>query len=294
MRNIFVKKLVKEASKNKKIVLIVGDLGYGIIEPFKKKFPERFFNAGVAEQNMAGLASGLALKGFHVFIYSIANFPTFRCAEQIRNDIDYHNLPVTVVSVGSGLGYGNLGYSHHAIQDYALMRSFPNTLIAAPSNNQEVELSVDYLLKNPQPSYLRLDKSIELDIENSGTRIKPGEWNFYKKNNLSKTIILSTGSVYNYCKQFLIKNKNCNWATLPLWGMKYKNQQIKKLKRYNKIITVENHLQDGGFGSWLSESLIKNKQKIKTQIVSKFLSEKVIGKVGSENYLSNKFGLNLK
>ena len=113
---------------------------------------------------MAGLASGLALKGFHVFIYSIANFPTFRCAEQIRNDIDYHKLSVTVVSVGSGLGYGNLGYSHHAIQDYALMRSFPNTLIAAPSNNQEVDAAIKYLLKNPQPSYLRLDKSLEINV----------------------------------------------------------------------------------------------------------------------------------
>ena len=173
MRKIFINKLVKEASRNKKIVLIVGDLGYGVVEPFKNKFPDRFFNAGVAEQNMAGLASGLAIKGFHVFIYSIANFSTFRCAEQIRNDIDYHNLSVTVVSVGSGLGYGNLGYSHHAIQDYSLMRSFPNTLIAAPSNNQEVEGAIDYLLKNPQPSYLRLDKSLELNSENKIKKIKP-------------------------------------------------------------------------------------------------------------------------
>ena len=180
MRKIFINKLVKEASRNKKIVLIVGDLGYGVVEPFKSKFPDRFFNAGVAEQNMAGLASGLAIKGFHVFIYSIANFSTFRCAEQIRNDIDYHNLSVTVVSVGSGLGYGNLGYSHHAIQDYSLMRSFPNTLIAAPSNNQEVEKTIDYLLKNPQPSYLRLDKSLELHCENRIKKLSPGKWVFHQ------------------------------------------------------------------------------------------------------------------
>ena len=135
---------------------------------------------------MAGLASGLAIKGFHVFIYSIANFSTFRCAEQIRNDIDYHNLSVTVVSVGSGLGYGNLGYSHHAIQDYSLMRSFPNTLIAAPSNNQEVEGAIDYLLKNPQPSYLRLDKSLELNSENKIKKLKPGKWVFHQSNKKTK------------------------------------------------------------------------------------------------------------
>ena len=292
MRKIFINKLVKEASRNKKIVLIVGDLGYGVVEPFKEKFPDRFFNAGVAEQNMAGLASGLAIKGFHVFIYSIANFSTFRCAEQIRNDIDYHNLSVTVVSVGSGLGYGNLGYSHHAIQDYSLMRSFPNTLIAAPSNNQEVEGTVEYLLNNPQPSYLRLDKSLEINCENKIKKLNPGKWVFHQTNKTNKTVILSTGSVFNYCKDYLGRNKNCDWASLPLWGMKYKNQQIKNLKKYKKVITVENHLQDGGFGSWLSESLTKNKNNKKTQIISKFLSEKVIGEVGSENYLNSKYGLN--
>jgi transketolase len=291
MRKTFIKKLCQEALKNKKIVLVVGDLGYGIVDPFKKKFPDRFFNAGIAEQNMASLASGLALRGFHVFIYSIANFPTFRCAEQIRNDIDYHNLSVTIVSVGSGLGYGNLGYSHHAIQDYALMRSFPNTLIAAPSNNQETEATVKYLSKYPQPSYLRLDKSLELNVEKENYLVSPGKWNYYKRNKLNKNLILSTGSVSSYCKKFLIKNKNWDWATLPMWGMKYKNQQVNKLKKYKKVITVENHLQDGGFGSWISESIIRNKKKIKTQIESKFLSEKVIGKVGTEKFLSSKYFL---
>ena len=289
MRKIFIKKLTEEASKNKKIVLVVGDLGYGVIEPFKKKFPDRFFNAGVAEQNMAGLASGLALKGFHVFIYSIANFPTFRCAEQIRNDIDYHKLSVTVVSVGSGLGYGNLGYSHHAIQDYALMRSFPNTLIAAPSNNQEVDAAIKYLLKNPQPSYLRLDKSLEINVEKKISSLSPGKWNYYNRNKSNKILILSTGSVNNHCKKYLSKNRNCDWATLPLWGMKHKNLQINKIKKYKKVITFGNHLQDGGFGSWLCETLIRNKTKIK--IESKFISEKVIGKVGSEKYLNQRYGL---
>ena len=139
MRNTFIKSLTKLASKNKKIVLVVGDLGFSVVEEFKKKFPDRFYNAGVAEQNMATLAAGLASEGFKVFTYSIANFPTFRCAEQIRNDIDYHNLSVTTVTVGGGLAYGNLGYSHHAIQDYGLMRLFPNMTILSPGDPIEVE-----------------------------------------------------------------------------------------------------------------------------------------------------------
>jgi transketolase len=292
MRKIFIDRLVREATFNKKIILMVGDLGYGVIEPFKKKFPNRFFNAGVAEQNMAGVASGLALKGFHVFIYSIANFPTFRCAEQIRNDIDYHKLGVTIVSIGSGLGYGNLGYSHHAIQDYALLRSFPNTIIASPSNNEELEASLDYIFKKPQPSYLRLDKSLEIKTNKKISKIAPGKWLYYKNKPTNNNLILSTGSVYQNCKKILDAKKNYNWATLPLWGMKYKNQQLNNIKKYKKIITVENHLQDGGFGSWLSESLSKNNNNIRTKITSKFLDDKVIGKVGSEQYLNFKYGLN--
>ena len=132
MRSAFIEELVELAKIQSNIALIVGDLGYSVIEPFAEMFPERFINAGVAEQNMTGLAAGMASEGYHVFTYSIANFPTFRCAEQIRNDVDYHNLPVTVVSVGGGLAYGSLGYSHHAVQDYALIRSFPNMLIASP------------------------------------------------------------------------------------------------------------------------------------------------------------------
>ena len=152
MRNTFIETLIKKAEIDLSIILIVGDLGYNVIEPFQSNFPDRFINAGVCEQNMASMAAGLASEGYKVFIYSIANFPTFRCAEQIRNDIDYHKLPVTIVSVGSGVGYGNLGYTHHALQDYALMRSFPNMQILSPGNNNELIGSLNYIKKNPQPS----------------------------------------------------------------------------------------------------------------------------------------------
>jgi len=291
MRELFIKQLVKEAEKNKKIILIVGDLGYGVVEPFKIKFPDRFYNAGVAEQSMAGLASGLALKGYHVFIYSIANFSTFRCAEQIRNDIDYHNLSVTIVSVGSGVGYGNLGYSHHCLQDYALLRSLPNTVIAAPSNNQELIESLKYLFNNPQSSYLRLDKSLNINSIKKVPLIKPGKWIFYK-NKKSKNIIISTGTVAANCESILKSKSSYNWATIPMWSMQSKRLQFKKIKKYRNIITIENHLQDGGFGSWLNESLAQEENDYsKTNIISKFLSSKIVGKVGNEEYLNKKYGI---
>ena len=146
MRKLFIKKLI-ENNKNKKNYLIINDLGFSVIEPFKKKFPDRIFNAGVSEQNMMGMAAGIASEKSNVFVYSIGNFSTFRCAEQIRNDIDYHKLPVTIVSVGSGVGYGNLGYTHHALQDYALMRSFPNIQILSPGNNNELIGLLNFIKK---------------------------------------------------------------------------------------------------------------------------------------------------
>ncbi len=292
MRNLFITQLIKEAKKNKKIVLVVGDLGFSVIEPFKKEFPDRFFNAGVSEQSMMGFASGLAMKGYHVFVYSIANFPTFRCAEQIRNDMDYHNLPITIVTVGSGLSYGNLGYSHHGLQDYSLIRSFPNTLILSPCCNEELTIVLNFIFKNPQPSYLRLDKSLDLSLKINSIDIKSGNWIIHKKGKNKKKLLISTGSTAKDCIKILSKDKKnlFNWYTIPIWGMKIKKNQLKKFINFSEIISVENHFQDGGFGSWINEIISSKLHKKKINILNKFIKKEVVGKVGSENYLNNKFG----
>ena len=164
MRKALIEWLVERASERQDICLLTADLGYSVIEPFSEAFSERFVNVGVAEQNMVGIASGLALNGLRPYTYSIGIFPTFRCAEQLRNDIDYHHLPVVTCTVGSGVAYGNLGYSHHAIQDLALMRSLPNTLIATPSDPQQVRQVLDWHLENPCPLYLRLHKAGEQSL----------------------------------------------------------------------------------------------------------------------------------
>jgi transketolase len=265
MRNTFIDTLAKKAQTNKNIALIVGDLGYSVVEKFAQSFPDRFFNAGVAEQNMAGMAAGLASEGFHVFIYSIANFPTFRCAEQIRNDIDYHNLPVTIVSVGAGLSYGNMGYSHHAIQDMALMRLFPNTLIAAPADPLEVYSCLNFLIENPQPSYLRLGKTGEKKITKLIDKIKPGEIYCQIDKGPEKKIILTTGTGLNVALSLVKKGilENNSIYTMPMWGAKFRKNLIPIMDKYDEITTVETHLLDGGFGSWLSECSRENSNKIK-------------------------------
>lgn len=131
MRTAFIKQLVEEAGTNDKIFLIVGDLGYSVVETFAEKYPERFLNAGIAEQNMVGVAAGLAMAGYNVYVYSIGNFPTLRCMEQIRYDIAYHKLNVKIVSVGAGYAYGSLGSSHHATEELGMMRTIPNMVVCS-------------------------------------------------------------------------------------------------------------------------------------------------------------------
>lgn len=114
MRTNFINQLIEEARHNDKIFLLVGDLGYHVVEPFEKEFPDRFLNVGIAEQNMTGIAAGLAMSGYNVYTYSIGNFPTLRCLEQIRNDVAYHKANVKIVSVGAGYAYGSLGATHQA------------------------------------------------------------------------------------------------------------------------------------------------------------------------------------
>ena len=293
MRSAFINELVAAAEINENIVLVVGDLGFGVIEPFATRFPKRFFNAGVAEQNMMGLAAGLASEGFHVFVYSIANFPTFRCAEQIRNDVDYHNLPVTIVAVGGGMAYGNLGYSHHAVQDYALIRTMSNMLIAAPGDPMEVTACMRYLMSNPQPSYLRIGKAGEPCIHAEIPEVSPGKWLTIREGKKAGVSYLTTGATLNLVHQLLSQRpdlKSCSLNSMPLWSMKTKAVQAQQVENFESIITVEDHLMDGVFGSWLLEST-SIRPELLTRIKIKSLDAKVCGMVAKQSTMNIQGGL---
>ncbi len=292
MRNAFIDELVVAAEKNNNIVLVVGDLGYGVVEPFAKRFPKRFFNAGVAEQSMMSLSAGLASEGFHVFVYSIANFPTFRCAEQIRNDVDYHKLPVTIVAVGGGVAYGNLGYSHHAVQDYALIRVMPNMLIAAPGDPMEVRACMRYLTHNPQPSYLRLGKSGERCIHSEVPEVYPGKWLSIREGDQYGDTYLTTGAALEIANQSINDAKLPGWSlnSVPLWSMSTKQAQVSQLERYSSVHTIEDHLMDGGFGSWLLEAAY-TRADLLVKIKIKAIDSKVCGLVGKQSTLNVVGGL---
>lgn len=298
MRNTFIDELIKLATVNDRIALIVGDLGFSVVEPFAEKFPDRFINAGVAEQNMMGLAAGMASEGYHPFVYSIANFPTFRCAEQIRNDVDYHKLPVTVVTVGGGLAYGNLGYSHHAVQDYGLMRLMPNMLIAAPGDPMEVRACMRYLTSHPQPSYLRLGKNGEPNFHASVPEVSPGKWLAVHGDESSRTngkTLLTTGAPLAYASQWIKQDgiyRDFAVHSLPLWSMGTKRDQADQVANWNEIVTIEDHLRDAGFGSWMLEA-VSEFPALLGRIKIKALSAEVCGIVGRQEVLNELGGLRI-
>ncbi|HEX3422047.1 MAG TPA: hypothetical protein VHS33_01405 [Sphingomicrobium sp.] len=287
MRDAFIDELAKLAESHGQIALIVGDLGFNVVEPFADRFPDRFVNAGVAEQNMTGLAAGMASEGYHVFTYSIANFPTFRCAEQIRNDVDHHRLPVTIVAVGGGVAYGSLGYSHHAVQDYALMRTMPNMTIASPGDPLETRACLNWLVANPGPSYLRLGKSGEPQFHKTAPSVTPGFWVPVRQGD-EGSVMLSTGAALGAA---IARAGNRAVYSLPLWSMASKIRQPEQLARHSEVTTFEDHLADGGFGSWLAESVAGTEAAARIRPIA--LSSEICDEVGSQAMLNRLGGLAL-
>jgi len=286
MRTAFLQSLVEHARTNDRIFLVVGDLGYSVVEPFAKEFPSRFLNAGVAEQNMTGVAAGLAAEGYHVFTYSIANFPTLRCLEQIRNDICYHNLSVTIVAVGAGLAYGNLGFSHHAIHDIAALRCMPNITIASPADPGETQGCMSYLLDNSGPSYLRLGKAGEPRLHSIPINgLAPLELTGTK----SDLAIVATGSIAGIALEgaALLRGEGiaCSVFSVPFLSP-LATATLAPLWRAATLISIEEHVAAGGLGSLLRE-LAPDHVRIRSLAVNNSLNSTV----GSQTAMRSLHGL---
>jgi len=291
MRSALIQWLVSKCVADKRIHLLTADLGYSVVEPFQAAFAEQFINVGVAEQNMTGIAAGMASESLLPYTYSIGIFPTFRCAEQIRNDIDYHKLPVVTCTVGSGVAYGSLGYSHHAIQDISLMRSLPNMVIATPSDPEQVIEILNWHYDNPCPMYLRLHKAGEVSLVRESGLLDLGVMQqiYPDPAEISdiythKTCIIAVG--FTAAKAAALVHKytpHIPIYTVPLWGRPALNKIIDKAKGFQTIITVEDHVLEGGFGSYVMEGLAAFQE---SRVVIPFtLDSNVVGKVAKEQIL---------
>lgn len=292
MRDIFVAELMKMASDDPSVVLMTGDLGFGVLTPFAEKFPDQFVNAGVAEQNMAGMAAGLALEGRRVFTYSIANFPTLRCLEQIRNDICYHDLDVTIVSVGGGFAYGALGMSHHATEDLAILRALPNLAVLAPGDPVEVSASMSLLKSHKGPAYLRLGRASEEPIHTTAVAFDMG---MPLKVIEGKDIaILSTGGILDAAMGSLSILSESNiypsvYSVPCLSPFDY--AAIKKIaKDHALIVTIEEHTCIGGLGGAVAE-VVAEMPGIKAQLTRFGLPNCYTSRVGDQEYLRKNYGL---
>ena len=294
MRTAFIRTLVELAERDERVNLVVGDLGFGVVEPFANKFPKRFVNAGVAEQNMTAIAAGMALCGKVIFTYSIANFPTLRCFEQIRNDVCYHNANVIVVSVGGGLAYGSLGMTHHATEDIAVMRALPGLSVIAPGDPLEAEFATRALVAQPRPAYLRLGRSGEPQVHYNGIDFQLGHaTQLVDGDDLT---LIATGTMLHTAVRVgerLCEN-GIHARVLSMHTIKPLDTHavLAAARETRAIVTVEEHSITGGLGSAVGEVLAESPVD-KVPFKRLGLPPKFTSLVGNQDYLKEAHSLSV-
>lgn len=295
MRSAFINSLIRLAACDERIMLITADLGFGVVELFARQFPRRFINTGVAEQNMTGIAAGLALSGKIVFTYSIGNFSTLRCLEQIRSDICYHSANVKIVAVGGGLAYGPLGASHHATEDIALMRALPGMTVLAPGDPLEAHKATEALACRPGPAYLRLGRAGELVTH-------PPRINF----TIGKAVqlmdggdisLISTGAMLceTVAAAETLRHRRIHARVLSMHTIKPVDEIaiLAAARDTTAILTIEEHSIIGGLGGAVAEVLAERAPRPvafrRLGLPSQFTSL-----VGSQLYLKDAHSLSSK
>jgi len=256
VRTAFIERLCELAAMDSRIFLVCGDLGYSVLESFSEQYPDRYLNAGVAEQNMTGIAAGLAMAGKVVFTYSIANFPVMRCLEQIRNDVCYHNLNVKIVAVGGGLAYGSQGYTHHGVEDLAVMSAMPNLVVAAPADPTETRGITSILADRPGPAYLRLGKAGEPVLHPDNLRVELGKAIRVSDGNDLTIISIGgmLGTVLKAAEELPKHGIYPRILSMPFLIPQDTEAVLEAADQTGAILTVEEH-GPGGLGTAIAETL---------------------------------------
>lgn len=291
MRTAFFETLAAVAERDERIYLLTGDLGFGVIEPFARRFPDRFINVGVAEQNMTGIATGLALGGKVVFTYSIANFPTLRCLEQIRNGPCYHQLPVKVVAVGGGLVYGSLGMSHHATEDLAVMRALPNMTVLAPGDPREAALATEAVAATPGPAYLRLARAGDPVVHAAPPPFRIGQAITVRDGD--DLTLISTGGMLPtaVAAAEALAGRGLAARVLSMHTVKPLDADAVLAAAFETrlIATLEEHSMIGGLGGAVAEVLAESGSGTRLKRIA--LPSAFISRAGTRDYLAAQHGL---
>ena len=285
MRKVFFQNLEETAKKDKKLFLLVADLGIKFFSNFKNIDPQRSINVGVAESNMIGLAAGLAMSGKNVYCYSIIPFLTMRAFEQIRIDLCYNNLNVKLLGAGGGLVYGAEGVTHHAIEDIAILRSLPNMTVVAPGDVKEAEALAKASVNHQGPLYIRFGRDLDPVIHQKAINFEIGKGIIV---NQGKDIcLMATGTMLYPAKQVLdnLAKDGLNSTLISLHTIKPLDVELIKdcAKNYKAIFTLEEHNIIGGLGSAVAEVLAENKYNGIFRRIG--IPDKYLSVVGSPNYL---------
>jgi transketolase len=293
MRNAFADELTKLGTEDARVVMLSGDIGNRLFDKFKDKHPSRFFNCGVAEANMMGVAAGLAMNGLRPVAYTITPFVTTRCLEQIRTDVCYHEAPVTIVAVGAGLAYSGLGPTHHACEDISFLRSIPNMVVVCPGDAFEVRGALRAALQQDRPVYIRMGKKGEPVVHKGpiadfaiGKAITISEG--------SDVCLLSTGNMLPEAIKAAHKlnDKGISAEVVSFHTVKPLDEARLKASfaRFRLVATLEEHSLIGGFGSAVSEWLVDSETPHK-----KFLRfgtpDSFFKKSGEQEYAREVLGL---
>lgn len=281
MRNNIIAALINEMEKDENIFFLTADMGINLVEKIQEKFPKRYANVGIAEQNLIGVAAGLANLGYKPFVYTISNFVIHRCYEQIRNDVALHKYPVTLVGTSTGYDNAPLGPTHHIIDDWGALRNIPNIDIYCPSSVTYANSLVKKILINKRPAYIRIPKG-EFQNPDSENDIVLLEGR--NKNKL----LISYGSPAQQCIKIkekypevsvLIFNKLIHFDELPL-------KEI--FNNYEKLIVIEDHFASSGLYGVLCEFC--NSHSINRKIISIAPTDYIFEVGKSSDYFHKRLG----
>jgi transketolase len=291
MRNAFADEMTQLARYDPRLVLLSGDIGNKLFDKFKDVDDSRFYNCGIAEANMMGIAAGVALSGLRPFVYTITPFTTTRCFEQIRVDVCYHKAPVVIVGTGSGLSYAELGPTHHSLEDMAILRTLPGMRVLAPCDSTELRLALRAVLEDNSPAYIRIGKKGEADIHTTPPKFKIGEAIIVRPGN--DVSLLCAGNMMSETLKAadVLAAKGISAEVVSFHTEKPLDESYLQSAsaRFKLLVTVEEHSRIGGFGSAVSEWRAFTNCAV--QQISFGTDDEFMHEVGSQNYARKKYGL---
>jgi len=292
MRNAFADEITRLGREDPRVVLLSGDIGNKLFDKFKEQAPGGFFNCGVAEANMMGVAAGMALSGLRPVVYTITPFTTTRCFEQIRVDVCYHKAPVIIVGTGSGLSYADLGPTHHSCEDLAILRTLPEMTVLAPGDSLELRAGLRAALKHDGPVYMRIGKKGE-------PQIHPREPDFQLGRALTiqqgtDVCLLATGvmlaTAMQAAKLLAEQRISARVESFPTVKPLDTARLVELFGRYGVVAVIEEHGRIGGLGGAIAEWLA-TQEAPRARLLSFGTADEFMHEVGTTEYARKRFGL---